>query len=189
MAKNTKIIISERRNMNTASLLFGKSSFSNESRPKNTNQKCLGRNCKTCEIMNLEEKIHINNYKINLDFRLNCNTVNTIYLYVCKHCTEKEGFYIGKTTMSCNRRATGHRACFSLMQDKNDKLNREKYKLSALSYHIYDKHNKYFEDGLKNFKMGIIKQTSPHNLEKLEDLYIRNTKADICGLNRYKVMQ
>ena len=85
--------------------------------------------------------------------------------------------------------ANGHRACFSLMQDKNDKLNREKYKLSALSYHIYDKHNKYFEDGLKNFKMGIIKQTSPQNLEKLEDLYIRNTKADICGLNRYKVMQ
>ena len=187
MAKNTKIIISERRNMNTASLLFGKSSFSNEFRSKNTNQKCLSRNCKTCEIMDLEEKIHINKYKINLDFRLNCNTVNTIYLYVCKHCTGKEGFYIGK--MPCNRRANGHRTCFSLMQDKNDKLNREKYKLSALSYHIYDKHNKYFEDGLKNFKMGIIKQTSPQNLEKLEDLYIRNTKADICGLNRYKVMQ
>ena len=52
------------------------------------------------------------------------------------------------------------------MQDKNDKLKREKYKLSALSYHIYDKHNKYFEDGLKNFNMGIIKQTSPQNLKK-----------------------
>ena len=91
--------------------------------------------------------------------------------------------------MSCDRRANGHRACLCLMQAKNDKLKREKYKLSALSYHIYYKHNKYYEDGLKKFNMGIIKQSCPQNLEKLEDLYIRNTKADICGLNRYKVMQ
>ena len=75
----------------------------------------------------------------------------------------------------------GHRSRF--------KYEDELYKKSALSYHVFEKHPEHFHLKLKNFKLGVVKATSAMNLDKLEDYYLIQTKADIYGLNRYKVMQ
>ena len=41
---------------------------------------------------------------------------------------------------------------------------------------------------LDNFRGGIVKSTSPADLERAEDFYVVATKADAMSLNRYKVM-
>ena len=81
--------------------------------------------------------------------------------------------------MNCLReRANGHRASFT------DGL----YKKSALSFHTWDKHREHFQDKLDNFSVGIVKSTSPAELDRAEDYYVVATKADTVGLNRYKVL-
>ena len=39
---------------------------------------------------------------------------------------------------------------------------------------------------LKNYKLGIIKEKNPMDLDRAEDYYVELTNADI-SLNRYKV--
>ena len=131
VGKDTEIRITERRNPNTASLLFCKSSFANVNVTNKNNQKCNANGCMTCEEMGLPRKIKINNVEIKLDFRKNCKTDNVVYVYICKHCKGNEGHYFGQTTDSMHIRANGHRSCF-----KNEK---EKYTKSALAYHIKKK--------------------------------------------------
>jgi hypothetical protein len=76
---------------------------------------------------------------------------------------------------------SGHRTHFDI---KNDN-----YKKSALSFHILEKHKKYFEQGLENYNIGVIRASAPMKLDNLEDLYVRKTKAETRGLNRYKVLK
>ena len=122
-----------------------------------------------------------NEIKIKFDFTLNCKTKNIIYLYSCKHCENNQGYYIGQTTSTCRERASGHRNCFKILNDK--------YKDSALSYHIFDKHEDKFGMKLENYNLGIIKTTRPTSLDRTEDYYISMTRADVLSINRYKVMK
>ena len=146
----TKIIVAERRNGNIASTVFAKSSFSRNEDEIKENQKCNGKGCKSCQLMNLNKEFTVwkNNgsykKKVKLDFRCNCTTECIIYIYVCNLCKENESFYVGQSINSCQTRATGHRACFT------EKL----YKKSALSYHIFRDHPEHFQNKLSNYSLG-----------------------------------
>ena len=113
---------------------------------------------------------------IKLDFRCNCVTECVIYLYVCNLCKDNESFYVGQTQNSAQQRANGHRG----------KFNPITYKKSALSYHIHQDHPQYTTRKLRNYSLGIIKQTSAANLDKDEDYYNELLHAKL-SLNRYKV--
>ena len=180
----TQLIVAERRNANTASLLFAKSSFSKEVITPKASQKCDKQVCKLCKIMNLPDTVTLwknhPRYQItlSLDFRCNCSSDNIMYLYICKWCKNNESFYVGQSVNTCRKRAYGHRA----------KFNEEKYKKSALSYHIFNDHPEKVKGRLKNYDLGILKATSPGNLDRLEDYYIDVTHAKL-SLNRYKTTQ
>ena len=176
-----RIVIAERRHHNTASLLFGRSSFSSLETIAKQDQKCGNSRCKSCKTMNLKRQINIEGLKIKLDFRLNCTTTNIIYLAMCKHCDPPGNFYFGQTINSCRARNNGHRDKFS--------IENETYRKSALSYHIYDKHIEHFDHKLYNYDIGIIKQVHPNSLDRAEDYFVHMTKADIISINRYKVIK
>ena len=54
--------------------------------------------------------------------------------------------------------------------------------------HIFTEHLSHFGEKLDNFDFGIIKKVAPRNLDKAEDFFIFNSRSDILGLNRYKVL-
>ena len=78
-----------------------------------------------------------------------------------------------------NVRLTGHRNYF-----KTENLSFEK---SAFSMHSYTDHVSSFTDKLDSYDFGIIKQVAPRNLDRAEDFFVFKTRADLVGLNRYKV--
>ena len=126
----------------------------------------------------------INGFQVKLDFSCDCLTDSAIYLARCKNCKqhteiEATNFYFGRTLNTVRTRLNGHRNKFKLSE----------YDKSALSYHTYDKHWDKLPDKLLNYEIGVVKTVSPSELERLEDYYIYETKADTKGLNtnRYKV--
>ena len=176
-----KIIIANRKNPNTSSLLYCKSSFSNILPKVNSNQRCSAANCKSCNVLTLPKQFTYNDLKVKLDFSLNCKSDNIIYVARCNICHSNNGtqLYFGQTCNRFNVRLNGHRACF-----KTENFTFEK---SALSMHIFSEHISNFDDKLSNFSFGVIQQVAPRNLDKAEDFYIFNSRSDILGLNRYKV--
>ena len=133
-----------------------------------------------CDILDIDRTVVVNDVVVKMDYSLNCGTEFIVYLYLCRHCDNpcRDGFYFGQSVNCLRERNNGHRACF----------NEELYKKSALSYHIWDKHKEHFDHKLNNFRVGIVKSTSPEGLDRAEDFYVVATKADTMGLNRYKVM-
>ena len=178
----TRLIVAERKNNSTASLVFGKSSFSKAVVNESVDQECHVGGCKTCKVMGLEKSVTLWNDEperkvtVKLDFRCNCISENCIYLYVCKWCKNNNGFYVGQTTNTCRVRANGHRS----------KFNFSDFKKSALSYHVYDEHPQHVMNELKNYKLGIVKTCNPMDLDRAEDFVVELTNADL-SLNRYKV--
>ena len=176
------MLVAARRNANTASLTFAKSSFSNEIVVPKSNQMCgSGRGCMICPIMKLPKNVTLwenhPRYQItlSLDFRYNCLSEHILYLYICKWCKNNESFYVGQSINTCRQRANGHRSKFTP----------NLFLKSALSCHIFRDHPEKVEDRLNNFELGIIKATSPVHLDRLEDFYIEATHAKL-SLNRYK---
>ena len=183
LGKDTRIIVAERKNCSIGSEVFAKSSFSSVAVDIKDTQECnKGHGCKSCKIMKLKENVTLwkNNdmYKrtVKLDFRCDCTTECAIYLYVCNICIDNDSFYLGQTTNSCQKRATGHRACFT----------KSNFKKSALSFHIYNDHPQYISKKLSNYSMGVIKSVSAVNLDRAEDYHVERFNADL-SLNRYKV--
>ena len=174
-----KIIISERRGPNTASLLFAKSGFSSQSVTPKENQRSNARGCLLCDNLMNDKFVNTNGLKVKLDFTLNCKSKNCIYVALCRYCNDK-AFYFGQTTTPLHIRFNGHRGCF--------KTNNFKFNDSALSHHIYTKHLENFDSKLLNFKIGIVRSCSAVLLNRLEDYFIYSSKADIISLNRYKVV-
>ena len=127
----------------------------------------------------ISTKVKLKELKISLDFSLDCKCELCVYLAICKHCPSMTQFYFGQSINPNHIRFNGHRGCFKLLNDK--------YFQSALSQHIFEKHPELFENRLKNFSFGIVKQSSPKGINRLEDYYIYSTKADVVSLNRYKV--
>ena len=176
-----RLIVAERRNPNIASLLFAKSSFSKCEKVLRPTQACGSSGCLTCSIMSLPNKIKLNNdINIKLDFSLTCKTDNCIYLFICNECEGNSGFYFGKTFNRSHIRFNSHRSSF--------KVSNNDYEKSALSHHIFLEHLDNFPLKLNNFKVGIVGQAPPRRLDRLEDFYIYNTKADVLSLNRYRAV-
>ena len=114
--------------------------------------------------------------EIKLDFRCDCTSVNVIYVYVCLLCPNNDSFYFGQTITPCRKRLSEHRAKFTISE----------FAKSALSYHVHQDHPNHIHRKLNNFSLGVIKATSPGNLDRLEDYYVELTEAEL-SLNRYKV--
>ena len=182
LGEDTRVILAERKNSSIGSCVFAKSSFSENAMEMKEDQKCNGRGCKLCGIMNLENNVVLwkssETYKktVKLDYRRDCSTDCAIYLYVCNNCVDNDSFYIGQTINSCQTRANGHRGCF----------NPSSYEKSALSLHIYEDHPQHINRKLSNYNVGVIKSVNAANLDRAEDYYVENYNANL-SLNRYKV--
>ena len=178
--KEIRVIVAERRNPNTASLLFAKSGFAKEQCISDDTQKCGHAGCFTCDVMNIDRTVVINGMNIKLDYSLDCGTEFVVYLYLCEHCDHpcRDGFYFGQSVNGVRARANGHRAAFT----------ESLYKKSALAYHTWDRHREHFHHKLDNFRVGVVKSTSPGDLDRAEDFFVVAIEADTRGLNRYKVM-
>ena len=107
-------------------------------------------------------------------FGCDCTTELAIYIYVCNLCKNNESFYIGQTVNSCRSRANGHRGRF----------NWGNFKKSALSHHMYPEH---INKKLSIYSLGIIKSSSPSDIDRLEEYYVEHLDAKL-SLNRYKVV-
>ena len=179
---NVKVVVSERRHANTSSLLFKKRGFSQKVMPTLSDQRCSSKRCKTRSTMTLDKSVLVNGKSVKLDFRCNCSTESVIYVAICKFCREQNhenvnNFYFGQTINSLMSRCNGHR----------DKFKPDRFDQSALSWHIMDYHTEEFSSKLESFDFGVVKTVSPMDLDRVEDCFIYATKADIVGLNRYKV--
>jgi hypothetical protein len=130
--------------------------------------------------MDIERTVVINGMRIQLDYSLDCGTEFAIYLHLCEHCDHprRDGLHLGQSVNCVRTRANGHRAA------PTESL----YKKSALAYHIWDKHREHFHQKLDNFRVGVIKSSSPGDLDRAEDFFVVATEADIKGLNRHKAM-
>ena len=93
-----KIVVAERRSPNTASLLFAKSGFAGEQFEVGDSQKCKGDRCFTCKNIGIEKSLVLDDFPVKLDFRLDSNSQNVIYLYICKHCPDTKKFILVKLT-------------------------------------------------------------------------------------------
>ena len=180
---DVNLVVSERRHANTSSLLFKKRGFSQKAMPSLNDQRCSSKRCKTRLTMNLDKTVLVNGKLVKLDFRCNCSTESVIYVAICKICCVQNhmnvnNFYFGQTVNSLMSRCNGHR----------DKFKPDRFDQSALSMHVMDSHIEEFGSKLENFDFGIVKSVSPMDLDhRAEDCLIYSTKADIVGLNRYKV--
>ena len=177
--KEIKVVVAERRNPNTASILFAKSAFAQKMCEDKESQKCHSPfGCLTCPIINMPKTVCVNGLTVNLDFSLNCKTENVIYLFICKLCPNNKEFYFGQSINSVQDRSNGHRSNF----DEGT------FKKSALAFHIWDAHRDKFGDKLNNFTVGVVRSTLPQMLDRAEDFFITKTDADVVGMNRYKVL-
>ena len=179
---NVKVVVSEKRHANIASLLFQKAGFSQMKLSLRDSQRCDSRACKTRGTMNIGKSVTINGKLIRLDYRYDCSTESVIYLGICKLCDDQnheKDFYFGKTLNSSMKRFSGHR----------DKFKPLKYDQSAFSMHIFEQHPDFVNEKLNNFDFGIVKHVAPMQLDRSEDYYIFQTEADIKGLNRYKAVK
>ena len=181
LGSDTRLIVAERRNPNIASILFAKSAFSKEPIPLKQNQKCSSPRCQTCKLMKIPKTVtlwqdHPNETVVNLDFRCDCLSENIVYLFICKLCPKNKSFYIGQSVQTCRDRTNGHRGNFNF----------KTYSKSALSCHMFKDHPENFDYKLQNYDLGIIKSTSPLDLDRCEDYYLELTRAHL-SLNRYKV--
>ena len=57
---------------------------------------------------------------------------------------------------------------------------------NLLSHHVYEEHPEHLMEKLNNYKLGIIKEKNPMDLDRAEDYFVELTNADL-SLNRYKV--
>ena len=182
----TKVILSEKGHRSTSKILFAKASFSAIHKPHNKDQKCRGKRCECCKIMDcdpsiLSKIITTPQNPIKPDTRLDCKSSNVIYVFICKHCSNKleiTDFYLGRTMEKLHERVNGHR--------KHFKTQNFEYKKSALSLHTFEMHPEHFGEKLNNFSLSVIKSSRAQDLERAEDYFIWKTRADIIGLNRNK---
>ena len=149
-------------------------------------QKCGGRGCLTCPyLFDFKDDIIVNGFKVYLDFKLTCKTKNIIYIAQCQICNAegrvyKEDTYFGQTVTAMHIRMNGHRSKFVI----NGKL---LFEHSALSMHCFLTHKQHFSMG--HFKLGIVKQVRPIDLDREESNLINKYRTNVWGLNRISVVR
>ena len=140
-------------------------------------QKCGSKRCKLCPLLFDVKEVMVNGQICKFDMKLNCKSDNVLYLNQCQVCPEYEDSYFGQTVTEAHIRMNGHRNKF----DRND----NNYEKSALAFHCHDIHPDIF--CLDNFRIGLVRQMPPQNLDREEDILIHKYKTHIWGLNRIKV--
>jgi hypothetical protein len=173
----SRVIISQKRCPNTASLLFNKFGFA-QLKIVFQNQKCGVGNCASCQLKfsNTDPINLLPDFCVNPCKFANCKSSSVIYVAICKLCSD---FYFGQTMTEEHIRMNGHR----------DKFDLEKFDKSALSMHIYTDHPDKVEQGLLNYNVVILESTNAINLNRKESFYIWSTEGDIRHLNRYKLVK
>ena len=161
-----------------------------EIRPPSTGvktQKCGKAKCKTCPFLfTASDNIIVNGMAVFLDFSLNCSDKYIIYIAQCTICSKlatqnlNDDTYFGQTVTAMNTRMNNHRAKFVI----DSRLLFEK---SALSMHCYLAHKSEFSMDL--FKLGIVKQARPVDLNRVEESFIQKYRTNISGLNRIAVVR
>ena len=146
------------------------------------NQRCHTQGCLSCQLMcDYGEVFIINGQILTVPSKFNCKTKNVVYCAQCKICSElnlpsKEDTYFGQTAQECHNRFNGHRPCF----------NEEDHEHSALSTHSKLCHN--LSTNLNDFRVMIVSQVSPMNLDREEHKFIEQFKTNTRGINRCKVV-
>ena len=153
-------------------------------------QACGGKGCKSCGLLfGLDDEIVVNGKNLILDRKLNCKDKSIVYVAQCTICSKQkqplnntlvEDTYFGQTSTELHTRFNDHRNKFKVDTDKV-------YEKSALSKHCFDKHPDYMD--LNVFKIGIVKQCTPNELDREESRFISKFRAKTSGLNRIKVVR
>ena len=144
-------------------------------------------------MMCTEERRTINGCKFN-STNGTCSTYNVIYLFTCSICNKP---YIGRTVCQLNSRVSQHRAAFykalSLVKENfNDSLHdhpavvNDKDDLYSLGLHLISDHNKTDKSDFNKFyKVQILENASPKNIDVREHLWIQKLKSlRPLGINR-----
>ena len=139
------------------------------------NQRCNAGGCLQCPLVSNCTNVKVNGKMLKGPKNLNCKTKNAIYLWECSIC-DNENCYFGRTIQKCHSRTNGHRKCF---------FNGD-FQKSALSMHANDKHPDNMS--LENFKITIVKETSPRNIKREEFRVVDKYRTKLLGLNRYKTL-
>ena len=158
-----------------------------------TSRPCNKPNCKLCKMVCTEERRTINGCKFN-STNGTCSTYNVIYLFTCSICNKP---YIGRTVCQLNSRVSQHRAAFykalSLVKENsNDSLHdhpavvNDKDDLYSLGLHLISDHNKTDKSDFNKFyKVQILENASPKNIDVREHLWIHKLKSlRPLGINR-----
>jgi len=103
--------------------------------------------------LNTGKHLKVNGKMLKVPKNLNCKTKNAIYLWEYGLCN-KENAYFGRIIHKCHSRTNGHMKCFF----------NGAFQKSALSMHANDKDPDNMS--LENFKITIVKETSPRLREK-----------------------
>ena len=136
--------------------------------------------CMCCKMIGAENTQTINGLAVPCAPG-NCKTKNTIYLVTCTLCHKP---YIGRTVQSLHERMSGHRGNFYKVLT-NEAVDETKDDYS-LGLHLVNEHNSVErEDFNRHFKVQIVENCSPSNLDKKEHLFIHKFKTLYpIGLNR-----
>ena len=169
---DTKVMFAMRKGTSLGNALVRNKQLSRHENIVN-GQKCNGRGCLQCPLVNKNDSLTINGNTIKIPRNLNCKTRNIIYMWICKLCGLRE-VYFGRSIQECHDRTSGHRNCF----------NEEKWDKSALSMHAKDVHQMSFS--LDIFSIAVIKKVSPQYLRREEFKFIDKYRTNSLGLNRYK---
>jgi hypothetical protein len=101
---------------NTARPLAVKSSCPNEAILTYQSLPCYARNCKTCGVIDIENRFHSTTFNVDFELKHNCdcNSSNIVYLITCLKC---ELQYVGETKNKLRDRMNGHRSAVHLNKD------------------------------------------------------------------------
>ena len=151
----------------------------NSSQPHNqdlSTQKCLSARCKSCILFtdNISE-VEAGGFSHTGPGNVNCKSRNTIYLAQCSICRNSQGSYTGQSQQPLHKRINGHRHDFYKQPH-----------LSALAYHSAQQHGALLH--LEDFTLTILAQTSPTNLDRLENYYMNKFRCRTLGLNRSNIL-
>ena len=103
--------------------------------------------------------------KLKVSQTATCKTEDVTYVCICSGCMD---FYFGQTMSQFNVRMNGHRGKFDVIDDK--------YKKSALSFHIYEDHFDEFGCKTKFCNCATLDLVDPNRLNQRILLHIIQIK-------------
>ncbi len=132
-------------------------------------EKCHGRGCKCCRMLNRSSCTVVNKKKIKLA-KGTCKTYNVTYLAVCDICHKP---YTGRTVQPIHKRVDGHRHVYKEILKASLSNNLDSVDTSsdlyALGLHLHLEHGLCDpQDFDKHLKFSILEVVNPSDLEVKE---------------------